>query len=224
MSSQSPTIPLNCWNTIGVAGDSTCPELVKHIHCRNCPVYTQAGQALYDRTPPAGYVDEWTERIAAPDPPPPAETLAVILFRVGSEWLALDVSCTIEVSPMRPVRRVPHHTDKVFLGLVNIRGELQLALALGELLNVGLAESVDKLDEMTQQRMLVVDYEQQRWVLVVDQVEDICHFREADLRSLPATVASGTNLFTRGVFHRNGKSIGYLDPERLFSSLRRSFR
>ncbi len=32
----------DCWNRIGVRGDGSCPELKRHIHCRNCPVYSAA--------------------------------------------------------------------------------------------------------------------------------------------------------------------------------------
>jgi len=214
----------NCWNQIGVAGDSSCPELKKHIHCRNCPVYSQAGQILYDRQPPEGYMAEWTARIAAADPPPASNTIAVILFRVGSEWLALDVSHTVEVSPMRPICRVPHQTDRTITGLVNIRGELQLAISLRELLKVHFNESNKTINELNQNRMLVVESDNVRWVFLVDEVEDIHHFRDEDLGPLPATVASGLNLLTSGVFHRKGKAIGYLDPTRLFPTLRRNFR
>jgi len=29
----------DCWNRIGVFGDKSCPQLERHIHCRNCEVY-----------------------------------------------------------------------------------------------------------------------------------------------------------------------------------------
>ncbi|MFO0851071.1 MAG: chemotaxis protein CheW [Gemmataceae bacterium] len=130
-----PTVA-HCWNRIGVHGDRSCPELAEHIHCRNCPVYAAGGQRLYDRSPPADYLAEWTDRIAAPDPPPPGDTLPVVLFRVGPEWLALDVKHTVEVAPARTVRRVPHQTAGLLAGLVNIRGELQLAVSLRHLLGL----------------------------------------------------------------------------------------
>jgi len=54
----------DCWNKIGVSGDGTCGELVKFVHCRNCPVYSAAGAMLLDREPPAGYRKRWTEHFA----------------------------------------------------------------------------------------------------------------------------------------------------------------
>ena len=76
----------DCWNTIGVRGDRTCPRLVEAVHCRNCPVYADAGRTLFDRPPPDGYAAEWAERLAAPEPEPPGEAHPVLLFRVGDEW------------------------------------------------------------------------------------------------------------------------------------------
>jgi chemotaxis-related protein WspD len=61
-------------------------------------------------------------------------------------------------------------------------------------------------------------------VFVADEVHDIRHFPAADLGNLPATVAAGTAVYTRGVFRWGEKTVGYLDADRLFAALRRSFR
>ena len=68
MTADSVVLPLvaYCWNRIGVRGDRSCPELAKHTHCRNCPVFAAAGRRFLDAPSPAGYLDEWTDRLAAP--------------------------------------------------------------------------------------------------------------------------------------------------------------
>ena len=45
----------DCWNKIGVRGDSSCRELEEHVHCRNCPVHAAAAVALLDREMPGQY-------------------------------------------------------------------------------------------------------------------------------------------------------------------------
>jgi chemotaxis-related protein WspD len=222
MTTETVPLPLVafCWNRIGVRGDRSCPELPRYTHCRTCPVYAAAGRLLYDRPPPAGYTDEWTDRLARPDPPPPGETVPVVLFRVGGEWLALDVRHAAEVAPARTVRRVPHQTDDLLAGLVNIRGELHLAVSLRRLLGI---DDPDDRDG-TKRRLLVAEAGGARWVFPVDEVHDIEHFRRADLGNLPATVAAGSAVYTRGVFRWRERAVGYLDPDRLFAALRRSFR
>jgi chemotaxis-related protein WspD len=222
MSADSVVLPLVafCWNRIGVGGDGSCPELATHIHCRNCPTFAAGGRRLYDREPPAGYTDEWTDRIAHPDEPEAGRTLPIVLFRVGEEWLALDVRFAVEVAPVRVVRRVPHQTDRVLAGLVNIRGELVPAIDLRELLG---ADGTGEPDPAGQ-RLLVAEKDAARWVFAVDEVHDIRHFPEAEMGALPATVRSGPAVFTRGVFRWDDKAVGYLDADRLFAALRRSFR
>jgi chemotaxis-related protein WspD len=80
----------DCWNQIGVAGDGTCPELEKVIHCRNCPVYSAGGRHLPEREPPEDYLREWTRALAEEkDEDKAADTLSVLIFRLGQEWLAL---------------------------------------------------------------------------------------------------------------------------------------
>ena len=41
-----------CWRIVGVSGDRTCPELATVIHCRNCPVLTEAARTFFERTAP----------------------------------------------------------------------------------------------------------------------------------------------------------------------------
>ena len=43
-----------CWRTIGIAGDKTCPELATFIHCRNCPVLAEAARTFFERV--GGYI------------------------------------------------------------------------------------------------------------------------------------------------------------------------
>ena len=214
----------DCWNTIGVRGDRTCPRLAEAVHCRNCPVYADAGRTLFDRPPPDGYAAEWAERLAAPDPEPPGAAHPVLLFRVGDEWFALDVAVAIEVAPHRPVRRVPHQTDRVLAGLVNIRGELQLAVSLPHLLGTARPDDDAPGAAGRAARMVVVEQAGARWVLVADAVADLYYAPARDLTALPSTVAVGSRVFTRSTFAWGGHTVGYLDADRLFAALRRTFR
>src|SRR6266478_6447959 len=55
----------NCWNRIGTAGDRSCSELEKHVHCRNCPVFASVARIFFDRPAPEGYLAEWTQWLAS---------------------------------------------------------------------------------------------------------------------------------------------------------------
>src|SRR5262245_44491396 len=108
----------DCWNRIGVRGDRSCPELAKVVHCHNCPVFAAAGRRFLDAPSPPGYLDEWTDRLAAPPELAASDLQSVLVFRLGEEWLALPARVLVEVTTPRPVRRVPHRGG-LLAGLVN---------------------------------------------------------------------------------------------------------
>ena len=129
------TTASDCWNIIGVRGDRSCPELPGVVHCQNCPVFAAAGRHFLDAPSPPGYLEEWTERLAAPVEEAVADLESVLTFRLADEWLALPVRVLIEVTTLRPVHRVPYRGG-LLAGLVNIRGELHLCAHLARLLGI----------------------------------------------------------------------------------------
>ena len=223
----------DCWNKIGVTGDRSCPELLKHVHCRNCPVFTSAGQRLFERDLPAGHLAEWTRRLAEPEIVAERGTVSVLIFRVGEEWLAIDIGLLVEIGELRPIHTIPNRSNEVLVGLVSIRGELELCISVGGLLGIKMqyppniaksstAESrhVADRDRITA-RLMVVSRAGRRWVFQVDEVEGVSRFTPAELTNVPSTV-SGSASFAKGVFWRDERRIGFLDEVRLFETFERS--
>ncbi len=202
----------DCWNRIGVRGDGSCPELAEVVHCHNCPVFAAAGQRLFQREPPAECVDEWTEALAREEAAPACERVAVVIFRLGAEWLALDVGFLVEVAPMRVVRRVPQRTNRLLLGLVNIRGELQLCVALAELLGIEVAAG-------SGERLLIAGDAPRQWAFVVNEVAGVHRMRPHVIGNAPSTVAHSPGPFSLGVFLWESKRVGYLSAERIAAAL-----
>ena len=64
------------------------------------------------------------------------EAVSVLIFRLGEEWLAFRTQAIAEVTTPRPVHRVPHRSNQVFVGLVNLQGQVQLCVSLHGLLGV----------------------------------------------------------------------------------------
>jgi chemotaxis-related protein WspD len=218
MTAELELLPLldDCWNRIGVKGDGSCPELPKVVHCHNCPVFAAAGQRLFEREPPAECVEQWTADLAREDRAADGDTAAVLVFRIAEEWLALNVAALAEVSEKRVVRRVPQRTDRMFLGLVNIRGELQLCVALAELLGIGGGTGQPE-------RLLIADDPPRRWALAVDEVSGVQRVTTRHLGNVPATVANSLAHFSQGVFNWGDKRVGYLSSARLFAAMRERF-
>jgi chemotaxis-related protein WspD len=231
------TTPVDdCWNRIGVHGDHSCPELKKVVHCHNCHVFASAGRRFLDAPSPPGYLDEWTRRLAVPAEESSADLLGVLIFRLGEEWLGLRVGSMVEVTGPRRVHRVPHRGG-VLAGLVNIRGELHLCVHLDQVLHLkkdeggrmkdepeGSPDSSFILHPSSFKRMLVVRREAERWVFPVDEVDQVCRFAATQMTRVPPTVGRALARLTRGLFHWQGRSIGLIDDERLFATLRGKVR
>ncbi|QEL13536.1 chemotaxis protein CheW [Limnoglobus roseus] len=216
-----PVTPTDCWNRIGVRGDRSCPELVQHVHCQNCPVFGAAGRRFLDAPAPVGYQDEWAARLAAPVEDEGGDRESVLVFRVGGEWLALSVHVLVEVSNPKPVHRVPHRTG-ILAGLVNVRGELHLCVHLAKVL--GITAPAESPTTPATGRLLLVRRDADRWVFPVDAVDQVHRLPRGELRRSPATVSRAAADLSRGVFHHRNLAVGVLDERRLFEVLRTKLR
>lgn len=209
----------DCWNSIGVRGDASCPELKKHVHCHNCPTFSAASHRLFDRPTPPDYLEDWSQRLMQTIAPSAADTIPVVIFRLAAEWFAWHTRSVVEVAEPRVIRRIPHRTNNLLLGLVNIRGELQLCVSLRELLSIRAMISDETATSCPQERLLVVTDGSARWVFPVDEVAGVQRLPQDSLTNLPATVSGAALNFSRGVFHLEGRAIGFLSDEAIFPSL-----
>ena len=216
----------DCWNRIGVRGDRSCPELPVLGHCHNCDIFTAAGRRFLDAPSPPGYLEEWTQRLAEPRKSLADDLQSVLIFRLFAEWLALPVMVLVEVTTLRPVHRIPHRGG-VLAGLVNIRGELHLAAHLDQVLGIqpagGEAMSLGGRAR-SKERLLVVQRETERWVFRVDEVDQVHVLSLGDLMRVPPTVGRSAIHLSRGVFQREERTIGLVDDDRLFQTLRARMR
>jgi chemotaxis-related protein WspD len=220
-----------CWRRIGVSGDRSCPELDSFIHCRNCPVFAQAARTFFDRPAPAGYLAEWTQWLADSDglsnrgqdqgtDQEEDDSLAhrsgvsLLIFRLGDEWLAFRTVVVAEVTTPKPVHRVPHRSNHVFVGLVNLQGQAQLCVSLHGLLNVEAPASSHRL-------IVLRDPERaELWAFAADEVQGVHRVPRSHWRSVPSTLSNPAVGFSQAVLSWNERSVGVLDEHRVFSALR----
>ncbi len=222
VASEMPAPIHDCWNVIGVSGNGTCRELARHVHCRNCPVYSAAAKQLLDRPVSADYRREWTEHFARSKKlTTPAKTSAVI-FRIGPEWLALPTQAFQEVAEKRAMHTLPHRRRGIVLGLVNVRGELLICASLGRLLGLE-PEAKRAKPRAVFDRLIVADWDGQRLAFPVDEVHGVYRFHQEELRDPPATVSRAAQGGTaRGVFTWRNRTVGFLDTDTLFAMLNRN--
>jgi chemotaxis-related protein WspD len=209
----------DCWNRIGVSGDRTCPALEEHVHCRNCPVFAEAARGFFDRRAPEGYLAEWADLLGRAAETGSADDSALLVFRLGGEWLALALSVVAEVTALRPVHRVPHRTNRVFTGLVSLRGQLQLCVSLHGLL--GVAPTDPAVDPSPNPRLVVIRKDAETWAFPVEEVSGVHRVARDRLQKVPSTLANPLGSFGRAVFAwGDGKSVDVLDEPRIFETLR----
>ena len=208
-----------CWSRIGIDGDGTCPELAVAVHCRNCPVYSDAGRSLLDRPLINEYRAEWTARLASATETQQRTTHAVVIFSLQSEFLALPAPIFNEIAAMRRIRRVPGVHNKLLLGMVNIRGELQLCISLHALLGF---ETGSAIPEAGSGRLMLIQQGTDAWAFPVDDVHGTYRYNPESLSPPPATVEKSRSRFSRGTLEWEGKRVGCLDETMVFSALKGS--
>ena len=217
-------MPDSCWNSIGVRGDSSCPELERYFHCRNCPVYERAALGMMlDGDVPANYMEEWTSHFARPKRGADGETLTVVIFRIGQEWLALPMGAVTEVADLRPIHSLPHRRSDVMLGLANVRGELLVCVSLGQVLGLEQpAEANREIRRGAHPRLLVIRHGTVRSACPVDEVHGVHRVRSRELKNVPTTIARATATYSKAILSWKGVSVGLLDHELLCYTLLRS--
>lgn len=174
---------------------------------------------LLDRPAPEGYLQEWHERVKrAPDEE--RRTLRPLLvFRIGPEWLALAVSAIAEITPDSPVHRVPHRTNEVLRGIVNVRGELHLAVSLRSLLGVEHGEAASKSTGRIYTRHIVMQREGERFVARVDEVIGVIPFEADAMEAIPVNVSKALATYSRGLYVWRDEKVAVLDDELIYHSI-----
>lgn len=209
----------DCWNRIGVRGDKSCPRLIEHVHCRNCPVHAAAAIRLLDRY--ALQQDEPDAACAQPAVTGGA-TRSLMVFRLGDEWLALPTHILVEVAPPAPIHRLPHPRTRAVLGVANVRGALLACLSLVELLGLEAGGEPPVVAGRRSPRMLVLAAAGGSFLAPVDEVDGIHAFDLGQLAAAERDNPLDAARCSSGVLQWCGRSLRLLDPEQLLQTMIRS--
>src|SRR5882724_963748 len=220
----------DCWNRIGVHGDRSCAELERHIHCRNCPVFSAAARALLDVPAPAGSGQIATEHFAQAEQEElgiaaGADTQSVIVFRLRAEWYAIRAAVCQEITDLRPIHSLPHRRDGAVLGVANVRGGLLVCISLAVIL--GVTTRPEAIPAQSRRRAAVARLLVARGaagivVFPVDEVHGMERFRARDLKDVPATVAQARATYTQALMPLGDRTVGLLDEQLLFYTVERT--
>ena len=169
-----------------------------------------------------------------------------MIFRLGQEWLAFRTQTVAEVTLPRPVHRIPHRSNDVLIGLVNLRGQLQLCISLSGLLGVESAlepprsPSHDPSDAKAAGAeagsrqgtgaelaaapgtRLVVLRDRERsetWVFPAEEVLGVHRLARGQMRSVSSTLANPDVSFSQAILSWQDRSVSFLDEQRVFAAL-----
>lgn len=177
---------------------------------------------LFERAPSQEYIEEWTESLLQALSETPKDILSVMVFRIGQEWLALPTVYFKEVTVRRLVHPLPHKNNKILQGVVNLNGELKLYVALDQLLEIE-STAYPPRYPYQEDRMMAIAKEGDLWVFPVDEIDGIYHWEDlSSLENVPVNVSKSKADYLKGIMKIGNKSIGLLDEELLFASLKRS--
>ena len=187
--------------------------------------YLSAAARLLDRELPGNYLLEWTAIVAAKPENIEARTRSAVVFRIGSEWLALPTAAFQEIAELGRVHKLPHSRSSGLLnGLVNVRGELLLCAALDVLLGMEKVSFAPRDAEgAAEARLLVCNHGGERIAFPVNEVVGVHTYLPSDVRNVPATLAKNDTCASQLLYWKD-KAIGCLDTERLFQALNKGFQ
>jgi chemotaxis-related protein WspD len=208
----------DCWNKIGVWStvSEKCERLSQVVHCRNCDVFSQAGREVLERKPPGGYVTQWRSEIAHQVEKTDTSLTGVMTFRIGKEWFAISAKSLQEVAELRTIHRVPHNANPYIAGVVNIGGEVDICYSLGSLLGL----EKQKKRNHTYQRLMVVNYQGNRYIFPVSEVSGMTRFGKADIVSIPSTLSSEKSSLVECMVLLEKSHITVLNVDQICESLR----
>lgn len=201
-----------CWRRIGVyGGDHSCERLQQDIHCRNCAVFRDAARALLARDleplPPLS-----ASVRAAED----EDTLSLLAFRLGEQWLGLPCTHVREVAPQRKTRRLAHRSKGRLEGLVSVRGELQLCVSLIEVLELGSREGQTG-DAV--RLVMVAPPEQAPLAFRSDAVHGTLHLPRRGIGGVPASVPPVLARCLTGIAPSDLGQLAIVDADAIYAVL-----
>jgi len=134
------------------------------------------------RTPiPPSLRAEWAEHLAQPQADLAEGEFVVMIFRIGSERLALPIEYVREVADAGVIRPLPHARDGLIQGITNIHGQITVCMRIEWLLRVLPSE------KSSQSRLLVLVHEDWCVAAMVDEVIGVKSVSAVDQQPLPST-------------------------------------
>lgn len=177
--------------------------------------HEKKSEKLLDRPPPEGYTQELSEIYGKEADIAIQQRLSsYFIFGLNSEWFGIDVNSLKEVVDQRIIHKIPHRSNAVLKGTVNIEGQFKLVVSLKSFLG----NSKKKSSSIDSKKMVVLKQGDEEWVI---EIEEILGIRYLDLKEMQNSPVKDVG-FLKGIIYIDEKCVGLLEEEFLFQSLKRS--
>ena len=155
-------------------------------------------EKLLDRSPPEGYTRELSEIYSKEADPAIQQSLSsYFIFRLNNEWFGIDVNALKEVVDQRIIHKIPHRSNAVLKGTVNIEGQLKLVVSLKSFLS----NSKKKSGPIETKKMVVLKNGEEEWVI---EIEEILGIRYLDLQQMQNSPIKDDG-FLKGIIYLDEK-------------------
>jgi len=184
-------------------------------------IYCHAARLL-DREVSEEALWESTANVAAKKNVVEPGAKSVTIFRIGTEWLALPTDVVLAIGDRGTIRRLPGRRSGILSGLVNVRGELLLCVALGVVLGLDQPAGGQEAQPASSERLIVCKRRDSQLAFQVSEVHGLYRYHPKDMRNAPATLSrAAAGIYTLGVVPWNDRMVGVLDDELLFYTFSR---
>ncbi|MFW6113331.1 MAG: chemotaxis protein CheW [Actinomycetota bacterium] len=138
------------------------------------------------------------------------EEIQVVVFSLGREEFAVEVTQVREIIRMEEITRMPR-TPEFVEGIINLRGQIIAVIDLAQRLNLEAAER----DSET--RIIVVEAHDVKVGMIVDSVSEVMRVNKDTLEPTPSLTTDVSASYLQGVVKKDNRLIILLDLSKVLS-------
>ncbi|MDQ7051897.1 MAG: chemotaxis protein CheW [candidate division KSB1 bacterium] len=136
----------------------------------------------------------------------------IVTFWLGTELFGVDIEWVQEMLRSQEITPIPLAPEYV-AGLINLRGQIIMALHLKKLINNQTPAFNPNPDSMN----LIVRHNEDVVSLLIDDVGDVLELNPTDMRSVPPTLTTIKSEYLYGVYPLNTHLLLVLNMERVLT-------
>ncbi len=140
----------------------------------------------------------------------PAEEIQLVVFSLGREEFAVEVTQVREIMRMEEITRMPKSPHFVE-GIINLRGQIIAVIDLAKRLNLEAAE------RGSESRIIVVEADDVKVGMIVDSVSEVLRVSREAVEPSPTLASDVSAAYLQGVVKQDNRLIILLDLTKVLS-------